>query len=131
MTDPSFAYHGTPDRDRVLAEGLVSAKADNAPCVWLALNPQDAALFGDVVRVDLARLDGTWPRDGSGELSWQAHYDHDVPADALTVWPGAARSSAGCDLAGPTAPGARSSPAGRALPGQTAATTSTVPVDQG
>src|SRR5258708_3850679 len=84
--EPKFAYHGTPDIQKVLSEGLRAKHADTSPCVGMALTPADAAAFGDVVRIDLSMLDGTWPTDIIGQPVWQAHYRHDIPADALRTW---------------------------------------------
>lgn len=67
----------------VLREGLLALKADNSPCVWLALSIGDASHYGDVVAVDLRKLGGVWPIGDDGLPSWQAHVDHDIPAEFL------------------------------------------------
>lgn len=86
VSEPTVAYHGTPNIGEVLAEGL---HADS----WMALDPTEAARYGDVVAVDLTQLDGEWPRsenecDGPiGSLIWQAHTNElAIPASALSPY---------------------------------------------
>lgn len=78
-----YAYHGTPHIERVLAEGLRADLADGpSHTIWMARDPQEAAQYGEVVRIDLSLLSGSWPSD---ELdNWQAHYSRHIPPAALS-----------------------------------------------
>ena len=82
-TEPRVAYHGTPSIDIVPTEGLHALSGDHV-CTWMALRPEDAARYGDVVEIDLSQLDGTWPREDDGSLCWQAHYCAPIPSTALS-----------------------------------------------
>lgn len=81
--EPVVAFHGTPRLGAVLRHGLKARKAAGSSCVWMALDPVEAAHYGRVVAIDLDQLDGTWPREPDGSLCWQAHYDRDIPPEAL------------------------------------------------
>jgi hypothetical protein len=86
--EPRWGYHGTHHLETVLKEGLKVYRFEGR-CIWMALEPREAENYGDVVRIDLDMLSGSWPRvedecDGVlGELSWQAHYSNDIPLEAL------------------------------------------------
>lgn len=82
----NVAYHGTPNIEAVLADGLRADKSDGMPCVWLALRLEDARYFGrfgGVVEIDLTQLEGSWPSGDDGSPCWQAHYGADIPPEAL------------------------------------------------
>ncbi|MFZ2049781.1 MAG: hypothetical protein WAU69_02470, partial [Solirubrobacteraceae bacterium] len=61
-----------------MREGL---KADS----WLAIDREEAARYGEVVAVDLAAVEGSWPRDESYPYlwSWQAHFPAAIPPSAI------------------------------------------------
>lgn len=72
-------YHGTPEADAVLQQGLLADKAEgNCPHVWLTNDPLIAARFGEVIEVDDTGF-GAWP-----EGAWQVCYHGgDIPPERL------------------------------------------------
>lgn len=87
MDEPTVAFHGTPagNIDSIGREGL-------RPGSWMALDAAEARHHGGVTatvfQVDLTQLDGTWPREDDGSLSWQSHTnDQVIPVSALTFVP--------------------------------------------
>lgn len=70
-----IAYHGTPNIEAILREGLRGDKADGSCAhIWLARDAWHAAVFGDVVEVDMEGL-GHWPEPTEDDPNnWQACY---------------------------------------------------------
>lgn len=67
-----IAYHGTPHIERVLEEGIKGEFSDcSCKCIWLAKKPEDAAVFGEVIEVNMTGIPGDIP-DGE----WQGTFPH-------------------------------------------------------
>lgn len=66
-----LAYHGTPNIDKVLREGIKGIYSEcSCNCIWLAKAAEQAACFGtDVIEVDMTGIPGDIP-DGE----WQGTY---------------------------------------------------------
>ncbi len=63
-------YHGTPHIEKVLQEGLLAQCAvGSCPHIWLAREPEDAAMSGDVLEVDMEGISGDFEKD-----AWQGCY---------------------------------------------------------
>ena len=69
-------YHGTPQIEKVLREGLLAHYAvdgegnmGRCPHIWLAKKPEDAVHFGDVVEINMEGIAGDFEED-----AWQGCY---------------------------------------------------------
>lgn len=74
-----IAYHGTPFFEQILKEGLIALKSSpngvGCPHIWLAVKPEDAAVFGTVLEVNMDGLDFDFmDRDEPEYEYWQGCY---------------------------------------------------------